>query len=232
MSDTKINESHTAVSPAGTFRPRTLDQNGTFAFTFDKPSTYKYLLNPSEDDGSNRCAANATASTWKGTTMRIQDIIKTKGTDVVSVSEDASISDAAKIMRRLQIGALVVLTTEGKLKGIMSERDIIVALAQCGRCALELHVRELTMLGGPVVHPAHSVIDAMQIMTERRARHLPVVDKGTVVALISIGDLVKARLNEKITENMVLQEIAGWPRAVVAGPPSVDEQQIKKRSFA
>jgi CBS domain-containing protein len=148
--------------------------------------------------------------------MRIRDIIKAKGTGVISVSEDANISEAAKIMRRLQIGALVVLTTAGKLKGIMSEREIVVALAQCGKCALELHVRELTMLGGPVVSPAHSVADAMQIMTERKAGHLPVVDNGAVVGLISIGDVVKARLNEKITENVVLQEISEWPRTMAA----------------
>lgn len=148
--------------------------------------------------------------------MRIRDIIKAKGTEVISVSEDANISDAAKIMRRLQIGALVVLTSGGKLKGIMSEREIVVALAQCGKCALELHVRELTMLGGPVVSPAHGVADAMQIMTERRARHLPVVDNGAVVGLISIGDLVKARLGETIGEDVVLHEIAEWPQTVAA----------------
>ena len=148
--------------------------------------------------------------------MRIRDMIKTKGTDVISVSEDANISDAAKIMRRLQIGALVVLTSGEKLKGIISEREIVVALAQCGKCALELHVRELTMLGGPVVSPAQSVADAMQIMTERRARHLPVVDNGAVVGLISIGDLVKARLGETISEDVVPHEISEWPHTVAA----------------
>ena len=148
--------------------------------------------------------------------MRIRDIIKVQGTEVINVSEDAKISDAARIMRRLQIGALVVLTSDGKLKGIMSEREIVVALAQCGKCALELHVRELTMLGGPVVSPAHSVAYAMQMMTERRARHLPVVDNGAVVGLISIGDLVMARLNEELTENVVSQENARWPRTAAA----------------
>jgi CBS domain-containing protein len=98
----------------------------------------------------------------------------------------------------------------------MSEREIVVALAQCGKCALELNVRELTMLGGPVVSPAQSVADAMQIMTERRARHLPVVDNGAVVGLISIGDLVKARLGETISEDVVLHEIAEWPHTVAA----------------
>lgn len=148
--------------------------------------------------------------------MRIRDIIRSKGTDVISILEDASVSDAAKIMRRLQIGALVVLTSAGKLKGIISEREIVVALAQCDICALELHVRELTMLGGPVVNPAHSVADALQIMTERKARHLPVVDNGAVVGLISIRDLVKTHINEEITENVVPQEIIVWPHTVAA----------------
>lgn len=148
--------------------------------------------------------------------MRVRDIVKSKGTDVISVPEDASISDAAKIMRRLQIGALVVLTRGGKFKGIISEREIVVALAQRDICALELHVRELTMLGGPIVSPAHSVADALQIMTERRARHLPVVDKGAVVGLISIRDLVKTSINDEIAENVVPQEIAVWPRTVAA----------------
>ena len=148
--------------------------------------------------------------------MRVRDIIKSKGTDVISVSEGASISDAAKIMRRLQIGALVVLTSGGKFKGIISEREIVVALAQRDICALELQVRELTMLGGPVVSPAHSVADALQIMTERRARHLPVVDKGAVVGLLSIRDLVKTRINGEIAENVVPREIAVWPRTVAA----------------
>jgi CBS domain-containing protein len=155
-------------------------------------------------------------NTWKGTIVRIRDIIKIQGTEVISVSEDANISDAAKLMRRFQIGVLVVLTSDGKFKGIMSEREIVVALAQCGKCALELHVRELTMLGGPVVSPAHSVADAMQIMTERRARHLPVVDKRAVVGLIGIEDLVKVRLGETISEDVVLHQTAEWPRTAAA----------------
>lgn len=148
--------------------------------------------------------------------MRIQEIIRNKASDVVSVSEDTSVGQAAKIMQQLNIGALVVLTTKGALKGIMSEREIVHAVAQCGKCALELQVRDLTMLGGPVISPTDGISDAMRIMTDRRARHVPVMDHGAVVGLISIGDLIKGRLDEKTTENLVLQEIANWPRAVAA----------------
>jgi CBS domain-containing protein len=146
--------------------------------------------------------------------MRVEEVLKTKGNRVITVIESASIKDAAKIMDAHRVGALVVLTPAGTLKGIVSERDIVSALARCGNCALELQVRDLTMLGGPVVAPTDSILSAMEIMTERRARHLPVVTDQSVVGMLSIGDAVKARLSEKINENLVLQEIAGWPRAV------------------
>jgi CBS domain-containing protein len=149
-------------------------------------------------------------------TMRVQEVIKTKGDRVITVAEDASIKDAAKLMDYHRIGALVVLAGDGGIKGIVSEREIVSAIARCGLVAFELHVRELTMLGGPVVAPMDSIISAMEVMTVHRARHLPVVLDRKVVGVLSIGDAVKARLSEKITENLVLQEMAGWPPAVAA----------------
>ena len=216
MSDREVDDPRAVVRREGFPLPRTRPRRRAHFQIQQAECLQIYLPNSSEDDGCNRSAVSVSANTWKGTAMRVRDIIKSKGTGVISVSEDANISDAAKIMRRLQIGALVVLTSGGKLKGIISEREIVVALAQCGKCALELNVRELTMLGGPVVSNAHSVADAMQIMTERKARHLPVVDNGAVVGLISIGDLVMARLNEEITGNVVSQENARWLRTAAA----------------
>jgi CBS domain-containing protein len=148
--------------------------------------------------------------------MLVQDVIKTKGNRLITVTEDASIKDAAKLMGSHHIGALVVLASDGRVRGIISEREIVSALARCGKGALELHVRELTMLAGPVVSPAESILNAMEIMTERRARHLPVILNHSVIGILSIGDVVKARLTEKINENLVLQEITGWPRAAAA----------------
>jgi CBS domain-containing protein len=148
--------------------------------------------------------------------MLVQDVIKTKGNRLIIVTEDASIKDAAKLMGSHHIGALVVLASDGRVSGIISEREIVSALARCGKGAFELHVRELTMLAGPVVSPAESVLNAMEIMTERRARHLPVILDHSVIGILSIGDVVKARLTEKINENLVLQEIAGWHRAAAA----------------
>ena len=148
--------------------------------------------------------------------MRVQDVIKSKGNEVITVLEDVSIMEAVQIMQRRHIGALVVTTLDGRLRGVMSEREVVAEVARCGTKALEKCVRDLTLFAGPVVAPGDSVGDAMKIMTERRARHLPVVSGHSVIGLISIGDAVKARPFEKIAENAVLQDIARWPRAAVA----------------
>ena len=148
--------------------------------------------------------------------MRVQDVVRTKGNEVISVLEDMSVMEAVRIMQTHRIGALVVVASDGRLRGIMSEREIVSEIADHGTKALERRVRDLTLFAGPVVAPTDSIGDAMKIMTERRARHLPVVTGNSVVGLISIGDAVKARLFEKITENAVLQDIARWPRSVAA----------------
>jgi len=148
--------------------------------------------------------------------MRVQDLIKTKGEVVIAVAETVLIKDAVEIMHKEHIGALVVLAPGNQLRGVLSEREIIVALAEHGALALDLHASDLMLRDRPVVGPSDSVRDAMAMMTERRARHLPVLIDEAVVGLISIGDTVKARLSEKIAENLVLQDIARWPAASVA----------------
>jgi CBS domain-containing protein len=148
--------------------------------------------------------------------MRVQDVIRTKGSGVITVGETARVKAAIGLMEDRRIGALVVLKSDGRLAGVMSEREVVVALARRGSAALDLLVRDLMIAGGPVVTPTDGIQDAMRIMTEHRTRHLPVVVDSTVVGLLSIGDTVKARLSEKIAENLVLQDIARWPVARVA----------------
>ncbi len=148
--------------------------------------------------------------------MRVQDLIKIKGDSVITVAESIRVKDAAGVMHERAVGALVVVAPAGQLKGVISEREIVVALARHGRDALELQAIDLMLDSRPVVAPSDSVRDAMTIMTEQRVRHLPVVADGAVVGLISLGDTVKARLSEKIAENLVLQDIARWPVAAVA----------------
>ena len=148
--------------------------------------------------------------------MSVQDIINTKGDAVVTVMETIRLKHAVRVMQEQAIGALVVVESTGRLKGVVSEREIIVALAHHGKAALELRASDLVLPGCPAVAPTDSVRDAMTIMTEQRVRHLPVISDRSVVGLISIGDTVKARLAEKIAENNVLQDIARWSSASLA----------------
>jgi CBS domain-containing protein len=148
--------------------------------------------------------------------MRVQDVIRTKGNDVIMVAETINIGQAVHVMQERAIGALVVVAAGGELKGVISEREIIAALARHGKAALQLAVSEVMPAACPAVTPTDSVHDAMAVMTERHVRHLPVMLNSSVIGLISIGDTVKARLSEKIAENLVLQDIARWPKASVA----------------
>jgi CBS domain-containing protein len=148
--------------------------------------------------------------------MRVEELIGVKGSAVITVVGAVRLREAARIMRQLTVGALVVVTPGGQLEGVISEREIVGALALHGEAAPHLRVSDLMLPDRPTVAPTDTVRDAMTIMTERRVRHLPVVSEGSVVGLVSIGDTVKARLTEKITENLVLQDIARWPVPRVA----------------
>jgi CBS domain-containing protein len=148
--------------------------------------------------------------------MRVQDILKMKGDRVITIVETTCVARAVGIMLERAIGALVVVTSAGQLKGVISEREIVVALARHGNKTLDLRASDLMLTDCPAVAPTDSVRDAMTIMTEQRVRHLPVILDCSVVGLISIGDTVKTRLSEKIAENLVLQEIARWPAVPAA----------------
>jgi CBS domain-containing protein len=144
--------------------------------------------------------------------MRVEQILKTKGSSVVTVDAKAPLVDAARLMARHKVGALVVLVHGGHLHGVLSEREIVAAMALRPN-AHELLVEQVMLVRPPTVTPTDTVVDAMHLITAMRVRHLPVINKGMVVGLISIGDVVKARLSEKITENLVLQDITRWTAA-------------------
>jgi CBS domain-containing protein len=148
--------------------------------------------------------------------MRVEDILREKGHTVVSVYERTRLKEAVQIMRKHSIGAIVATHKDGVLAGVISEREVVAALADDGRAALEFLICDLMLCPSPVVKPEDSVRDAMSLMTELRVRHLPVVVDSKVVGLLSIGDAVRARLSEKVAENLVLQDMARWPRIAAA----------------
>ena len=100
-------------------------------------------------------------------------------------------------MQDRAVGALVVITSAGEFEGVVSEREIVGALAKHGEAALDFRLSGLVSPGQPTLAASDTVLEAMTIMTERRVRHLAVVSRGRVIGVLSIGDAVKALLSEK-----------------------------------
>ena len=139
--------------------------------------------------------------------MRISDVLTTKGRHVSTVQTTERVSAVVAILATQRIGAVVVEDDRQKLAGIFSERDLVRTLAQQGAAVLDRAVREL--MTTPVMTCASTdAVDAMLArMTMNRIRHLPVVDDGRLVGIVSIGDLVHHRLDEKELEASVLLDL-------------------------
>lgn len=128
--------------------------------------------------------------------MNVHTILRTKGKSVVTIHPDATVERAVAVLRLSGIGALVVSDDGKNVVGILSERDIVEALGRLGGDLLAVSVAEV--MTSPVVtcEPEDSVAELMAEMTNRRIRHFPVLDDGRLAGIVSIGDLVKNRLDE------------------------------------
>jgi CBS domain-containing protein len=127
---------------------------------------------------------------------RARHLLENKGSDIWSIAPDASVLDAIKMMAEKGIGALLVM--EGAaLTGIVSERDYARKVILQGRSSRETPVREIMTDKVFSATPDNSVDDCLALMTDKRVRHLPVVEGGSVVGVLSIGDLVKAKIDEQ-----------------------------------
>ena len=145
--------------------------------------------------------------------MIVSDILKAKGDGVVTIVDSAPLATAIGIMSASMIGALVVEDAAGTLVGLLSERDVIVASARWAGGTGARLVCDAMTAHPLLVAPADPVRQVMTRMTERRARHAPVLTNGRLVGILSIGDILKSRLEEKTQETLVLRDIARWPRA-------------------
>jgi len=127
---------------------------------------------------------------------RVKDILAVKGQDVWSIEPDASVYDAMKLMADKEIGALMVM--EGtKLVGLISERDYARKVILQGRASRTTQVKEIMTTRVVYTHPQQNIEECMAVMTEKRVRHLPVIDEERLVGVISIGDLVKSIISEQ-----------------------------------
>lgn len=128
--------------------------------------------------------------------MLVTHILKTKGTQVVFTTADETIARAAKLLTTWKIGALVVRDSAGAVTGIVSERDIVRALAERGEAISEMPVDSIMTRKVIFCAPTDAVDRLMGVMTEQRIRHLPVIENGKLTGIVSIGDVVKARIEE------------------------------------
>ena len=127
--------------------------------------------------------------------MTISAILQNKGSEVLTVDAATSVRDAVALLAERRIGALPVLRG-GEVAGIMSERDVIYCLRSDGAAMLDWPVERIMTAPAITVERGHDILAALSLMTRRRIRHLPVVEQGRLVGLVSIGDLVKYRMDQ------------------------------------
>ncbi len=138
--------------------------------------------------------------------MEVGSILVQKGTDVATIRPDASIKRAADWLRAKNIGALVVAEDDAIL-GIVSERDIVRAFSQYGEPVASMPVRDIMTHGLITVGAEDDLNRVMRLMTMHRVRHLPVLRNGKLAGMISIGDVVKRRLDDLELETKVLRDV-------------------------
>jgi CBS domain-containing protein len=132
--------------------------------------------------------------------MRISDVIRRKGDEVVTLRSDATVQQLLETLEQHHIGAVVVSDDGSAVSGIVSERDVVRHLHTDGVGVLTETVAMIMTSDVHTCTPEESIEDLAEVMTERRFRHIPVVTDGRLVAIVSIGDIVKGRIEELKTE--------------------------------
>ena len=129
--------------------------------------------------------------------MTVAAILKHKGYQITTADPTASVAEVVALMAERRIGAVLVMDRAEQMLGIVSERDVVRSLANNGARTLAMTAGQLMTRDVQVAHPETTVAEAMRIITEGRFRHLPVMERNTLVGLISIGDVVKARIMQQ-----------------------------------
>lgn len=151
-------------------------------------------------------------------TVNVASILKEKGSDIFSVTPETLVIDTARLLTEKRIGSVLVLNPDESIAGVVSERDIVIGLARQGTSMLKEPVSKIMTRKVVVCEPDYNMLLVMACMTDRRVRHLPVMDGDKVIGIISIGDVVKTRIRELESESESLHEyIAGrqWREQVM-----------------
>jgi CBS domain-containing protein len=138
--------------------------------------------------------------------MTVSRIISAKGRDVSTVQPHRTLAQVAATLVERKIGAVVVTGADGGIKGILSERDIVRAVAKAGASALEEPVSRHMTQHVVTCHESDLIVEVMEEMTRGRFRHMPVVNDGKLAGIISIGDVVKHRIAETEAESQLMRD--------------------------
>ena len=138
--------------------------------------------------------------------MYVSNILKDKGGDIISLKAAEPVTAALKMMAENQIGAILVTDAEGVIAGILSERDIVRSAKELGETVFKKNVGDLMTTEVVTCSPKDPVAAIMGMMTSQRFRHVPVVEDGKLVGVISIGDVVKSRIEEAESEAEALRK--------------------------
>jgi CBS domain-containing protein len=138
--------------------------------------------------------------------MKVKHILQAKGADVFAVSPENTIAEAVALLNEKNIGAVVVKNKTGEAVGILSERDVVRRLGQDGADALSARVADCMTKNPYTCSPDSTLDELMGQMTQKRIRHLPVTNGGRIVGVVSIGDVVKRKIEETEKEAAALKE--------------------------
>ena len=138
--------------------------------------------------------------------MTVSIILAGKGRDVVTIEPNANLASAVELLAEKRIGAVVIVGADSRIVGILSERDIVRALAERGRKALDEPVSAAMTRKVSTCHERETISSIMERMTLGKFRHVPVVDQGRLAGIISIGDVVKHRLSEVERDSAALRD--------------------------
>jgi CBS domain-containing protein len=138
--------------------------------------------------------------------MQVENILQSKGTAVHTVSEHANVADAVAMLNRHRIGAVVVVDDGGEVAGILSERDVVRKMGTDPTTFLKSPVADCMTRKVVTCERHDAIATVMEKMTENRIRHMPIVEEGALVGIISIGDVVKRKIEEAELEALALRE--------------------------
>lgn len=138
--------------------------------------------------------------------MTVKAILADKGRDIVTIDPASTLADAVKLLAANRIGAIVVTGAEGRVAGILSERDIVRTLAAQGAGSLDAPVSESMTRKVVTCAETETISEIMERMTAGKFRHVPVLDQGRLIGIVSIGDVVKSRLEEMARESDALRD--------------------------